>query len=101
MAQHYIRAWRLLRGLSQRRLADRLDMSYANLSRIESGKTAYKQSTLEAIALALDCTAADLLQPPPDPDDLPLWTVVRGLPPEARRQALRILRALAEEEDAA
>ena len=92
----YVREWRIMRKLSQRRLADRLDMSYANLSRIESGKIGYTRDTLTAISEVLGCAQADLLRPPPTQEDAPLWDIVQSLSPDVRRQALRILRALAE-----
>lgn len=42
---HFIRQWRKHRGLSQEKLAERLGMSAANLSRVESGKQPYTQQS--------------------------------------------------------
>lgn len=92
-----IREWREYRGLTQEALASRLEMSAANLSRIETGKQPYNQETLEAIAEALRCEAADLvMRHPPGSEQHDLWAVVRGLSPEQRKQAVRVLKALGE-----
>ncbi len=68
----YIREWRKKKGLSLRRLADRLELdgphdtlSHASLGRIENGEQPYSQPILEAIAQALDCTVLDLLSRDP------------------------------------
>lgn len=63
--------WREFRGLKQYELAEKIGMSTANLSRLETGvidqKTGrpqgYTQENLEAIAVALRCRPSDLIQP--------------------------------------
>lgn len=69
----YIKQWREHRGLSLRRLADRLELedeegkalSYVSINRIEKGLQPYSQPILEAIAHALDVTVVDLLSVDP------------------------------------
>lgn len=94
---HFIREWREHRGLTQERLADRLGTSKASLSRIETGKQPYTQDVLEAVAGALGCQAADLLMRNPLDPEAP-WTIWEQLKPVQRQQAIRVLKALAEEE---
>jgi transcriptional regulator with XRE-family HTH domain len=97
--KHFIRKWREFRGLTQDQLAERLEMSKASLSRIENLKQPYTQNFLEAAADALSTDVASLLiRDPTDPDAL--WSIVDNLKPAQRKQAIRLLKALADEEAA-
>lgn len=58
--QHFIRAWRHARGLTAQELADAVGISKSTVSRIERGLQPYTQDTLEALAVALDCSAIQL-----------------------------------------
>jgi transcriptional regulator with XRE-family HTH domain len=100
----YIREWREKRGLSLRRLAERLEqtpggdlmMSHVSIGRIERGKQPYSQSILEAIAEALGVTAAMLLEvnPNKDGDVIDITLRLNKAPLELRQQAIHILEAL-------
>jgi transcriptional regulator with XRE-family HTH domain len=100
----YIKEWRNKRGLSLRRLAERLEqtpggdlmLSHASIGRIEAGKQPYSQSTLEAIADALGVTAAMLLEvnPEKDGDVIDITLRLNKAPPELRKQAIDIIQAL-------
>lgn len=100
----YIKEWRTKRGLSLRRLAERLEeapggelmLSHASIGRIEAGKQPYTQSTLEAIADALGVTAAMLLEVNPDKDGdvIDITLRLNKAPPELRKQAIDIIQAL-------
>lgn len=100
----YIKEWRNRRGLSLRRLAERLEqtpggdlmLSHASIGRIEAGKQPYSQSTLEAIADALGVTAAMLLEvnPEKDGDVIDITLRLNKAPPELRKQAIDIIQAL-------
>lgn len=92
---HFIREWRLFRGLSQDKLVDRTGISKTTISRLENYGQPYSQDLLEAIAAALDTNPASLIgRDPNNPDDvLALWNQV---PAADRPQALRMLRGLAE-----
>jgi phage repressor protein C with HTH and peptisase S24 domain len=65
MAKTFIKEWRKYRGLTQEQLADMIDMSNSNLSRIESGSVRYTSDSLEMIAHALAVNVADLLSRSP------------------------------------
>ncbi len=59
------------RKMSLSALADKVNITLANLSVLKSGKAkAVRFSTLAAICQALDCQPADLLEHRPDPADL-------------------------------
>ena len=102
---NYIRAWRKYRGLSQDKLIDRVvertgKFSKTSLSRLENGKQAYTQNTLEALAWALSCEPADLLTRDPEAPEAEVIDILARLSPDARRQATAILRALVETDKA-
>lgn len=91
----YIREWREYRELTQIQLASRLEgvIGQSTLSRLERGEYAYTQGTLEAIAEALGCEAADLIgRLPGAPSELTL--IINRLPPEKKKQAIAILKAI-------
>jgi transcriptional regulator with XRE-family HTH domain len=60
-----VRAWRTVRGLSQRALAERAGMVYPMVARLELGQTDPRLSTLERLAEALSIDVVDLLTGPP------------------------------------
>lgn len=94
MPRHYIKQWREYRHLSQERLAERIGVSRGAISQLENGITAYTQGMLEALADALACEPADLLQSDPKIDDA-LHSIWKSLEAPAREQAIRVLKALA------
>src|SRR5437660_756816 len=63
----FFRQWRAHRGLSQERLAERLDTSVASVSRIETGRQPYTQDYLEALAGPLTARRAAEAHEPPSP----------------------------------
>lgn len=85
--------------MTQERLAERVGMTTASLSRIERGRQPYNQGTLEALAVALNCEPVDLLIRNPLDPEAP-WSIWEQLRPAQRKQAIRLLKALAEEEAA-
>lgn len=91
--RHFIKEWRLHRGLTMDRLADRLDISKATLSRIESGKQPYTQDTLEALAVALACEPADLIMRDPTAPGA-IWSLWEQATPAQRQQIESVVRAL-------
>ena len=55
------------RGMTSRELAQRIDLSEVNLSRIKTGKiSAIRFSTLDALCRELRCQPGDLLEYVPD-----------------------------------
>lgn len=101
LGRNYIREWRKHRGLSLDRLVDRLTdpsaedafITKTSLSRIETGKQPYSQPLLEAIAVALDCTPADLIMRNPLDTEAP-WSIWETLEPAQREQAIQMLRVI-------
>lgn len=93
--RHFIKEWRKHRGLTMDRLADRLDISKATLSRIESGRQPYTQDTLEALADALSCEPADLIMRDPTAAGA-IWSLWDRATPAQRQQIESVVRALVE-----
>lgn len=91
----FIREWRKFRNLTQEQLAERIEMSVGTISRVETGQQPYSQPMLEAIAAAVRCAPADLLSRRPDDPQYELWTVIQGMKPEDRAQAIKVIKALA------
>jgi transcriptional regulator with XRE-family HTH domain len=96
----FIRAWRKYRDdMSQSKLVERLELeagyslSVAQLSRIESGKQAYTQDLLEALAVVLRCSPGDLIMRDPMTPDAP-WSIWDSLGPVQQRQAIEIMETL-------
>lgn len=98
----FIREWRQNRGLSLRRLADRMEVepggkliiSHASLARIEQGKQPYSQPILEALSAALNVSVGALLEIHPDKEG-DVVDLVRLLDQSKREQAIEYLRFLA------
>lgn len=93
--RQFFREWRKHRNLNQERLADRVGITQAYLSKLETGKAEYTQSLLEALSEALGCEPADLIMRTPDADQ-DIRLVWSQLPPDKRRQALSIIKLLKE-----
>lgn len=100
----YIKEWREKRGLSLRRLAERLEespggdllVSHASIGRIEKGQQPYSQPILEALAAALGVPAWMLLEvnPEKDGDVIDITLRLNKAPPELREQAISVINAL-------
>lgn len=56
-----IGAWRKYRGISQRELAERLNMVQPTVTRLERPNVKPRLKTLEQVALALGCTVEQLV----------------------------------------
>lgn len=87
----YIKEWREQRGWSQEELADMVGVTQETISRLENGKIAYTQPTLEAIADKLACEIGDLTDHDPTKDGV-LVQLARSIPKEHREQAANILK---------
>lgn len=91
--RHFIREWRQHRGLTQEMLADRLETTKANISRIENRKQGYTQDFLEACAEALGTEASSLItRDPTDPEGI--WSIWNQAKPGERRQIIEIAKTL-------
>jgi len=96
----FIREWREFRGLSLRRLADRIELeendeslSHTSISRIENGAQPYSQPILEALAQALNVTVVELLSVDPTKEG-EVVDLMRLIDDRNREQAIRVLKAL-------
>lgn len=68
---HFVREWRKFRRLTQEQLAEQLDTTKANISRIENLHQGYTQDFLEACAEILKTEPAALLTRNPFDDTAP------------------------------
>ena len=100
LGKHYLKEWRKRRGLSLRKLADRMEsepgvplMSHANIGRIENFEQPYTQELLEAAAEALDCSVSDLLSVDPSKEGqvVDLMDLIRRRDPDLVRRLLEAL----------
>lgn len=94
---YFFREWRKFRGLTQEQLAERIGVSTATISQLESGKQGFTDNTLEALAAELHCGPGDLLMRNPLDTAAP-WTIWENIKPERRMQALEILKTFQSEE---
>lgn len=99
--KHHIKAWRLYRRLSLRRLADRLPCdangnpmaSHTRLQRVETGLVSYDEPLLHALAYALNCSISDLLGVDPTKDG-EVIDLLRLMDDAKRKQAVDYLKFL-------
>lgn len=100
---HYIKEWIEHRGLSYRRLAQRMErepgeelISFASVGRIANEKQPYTEETLEALAQALDAEPWQLINVNPlvEGDVIDLMGYYRSLTPDQKAQAMKVLKAL-------
>lgn len=68
----FLREWREHRGLTQQQLADRIESTNATVSRVENLKRDVTLRFLEAAAVALDCTPAQIISEQPPAPSKPL-----------------------------
>src|SRR5689334_16589466 len=59
--RYYFTEWRKRTGLTQEQPADRVGLTPSSISQLENGKQGFNNTTLEALAWALNCEPADLL----------------------------------------
>lgn len=91
---HYIKEWRVLRGLTQKQLSTKIKFSNSAISQLEKGWSSYRQEMLEQLANALDCMPSELLMPPENAEHS---TFLHQLTAEQRRKLIAINRAIARE----
>ncbi len=89
----FLKQWREYRGLSQQRLAERLDTSKGYISDLERGKRRYNQDMLELLADALNCEPADILmRDPSDPSGI--WSIWDAIPAIDRPRIVAVIKAM-------
>ena len=88
---------RKLLSYTQAELAEKLNMGPDSLSRIEKGVVAPRFQRLADIAMALDCSIADLFKMDNPPLSVNLETLadlLRPLPPDAQEDLLHLMIAI-------
>ena len=94
----YFKEWREHRGLTQEQLAERLGTGKSAVSKMETGKSKYNQSSLEAWADALSCSPADLISRPPptgkESEEEALADLLGNASPEERQKAVAVVTAM-------
>ncbi len=103
LGKHFIKQWRLLRGLSLDKLAARMEvepggeqlLSAMSLSRIERGIQPYSEEVLNALGDALGCEPWELLSVNPvmNAEVIDLLRFIHELDKRKADKALTILRA--------
>jgi transcriptional regulator with XRE-family HTH domain len=89
----YIREWRLDRGYTLEKLADRIGIKASALSYLERGQSAYTQGTLEALAAALQTDPASLIMRNPNDADA-IWSLWDEASEGEKRQISEVVKAL-------
>jgi transcriptional regulator with XRE-family HTH domain len=92
---HYLREWRLYRGLSQPELAERVDTSHQVIGYLERGRTQLSANWLQKLAPALQTQAGHIIDYNPEELDADVLAVWSKIPSTDRPQALRVLRTFA------
>lgn len=64
MQKHYIREWRTHRGLTQKAMAEAMNISQSYVAMVERGTRRYDQYFLEGAAATLEVGIADLFRSP-------------------------------------
>lgn len=89
----FLKEWRLYRGLTLERLADRVGVQPSALSYLERGQSGYQQGLLEALAEALGVTPSQVLDVDPNKEG-EVVDLMRLIDDKNRDQAIRVLKAL-------
>jgi transcriptional regulator with XRE-family HTH domain len=87
---YFFKQWRKHRGLTQETLGERIGLTPSSISQLETGKQGFTDSTLEAIADALNCSPGDLLMRDPLSEDS-VWSIhdqLQRASPEKRQQVI-------------
>lgn len=93
----YVREWRLRAGLTLQQVADRLETSPGTISDLETGRKRMNSDWMEAFAWAYGIEPAALLR---DPEAPTVDELLRAATPEQRRQAIKIVKSLLDEDAA-
>lgn len=82
--RHFIREWRKLRGLTLMQLAEKAEVTHGAISQLETGKAAYTQPMLEALAKALEVEPGILVTRHPDDVEYKFLAAIQKATPEQR-----------------
>jgi transcriptional regulator with XRE-family HTH domain len=93
--RHYLREWRIKRGLHQEQLAELVGSSGSVLSRYETGERHIKFDMQLKLMQALGITAAQFFT---HPDDTELEALIARLKPEDRARVAKIVKTFLDED---
>jgi transcriptional regulator with XRE-family HTH domain len=94
--RHYLKEWRLKRGLTQEELGARVGLSKGEISRCESANRGIKLELQFSFMHALEIRPAQFFM---SPDELSADDLVDRAPPEQKQRILRALKALVDGDD--
>lgn len=86
---HFIKEWRKHRDLSLEKLGEMAGVSPSMISQLERGKTTYTQTTLEALARALEVEPWQLLACGDPGVETKLWRIIASLDQSDMKAVLR------------
>lgn len=91
--RYYFKEWRKKAGLTQEQLAERVGVTASSISQLENGKQGFTDTTLEALAWALNCDPADLLGRNPLKDGIvvDIMELLRDRDPDLVRRVIEAL----------
>lgn len=91
--RYYFKEWRKKAGLTQEQLAERVGMTASSISQLEHGKQGFTDTTLEAMAWALNCEPADLLgrNPLKEGQVVDILALLRDRDPDLVRRVIEAL----------
>ena len=93
MQPHFIKEWRIDRGLTQAQIAEAMGISRSYYTMIERGDRRYDQPFLEAAAVALKCTIGDLVSRKPG-DRESIDAMLESVPDDSRARIEAAVRAM-------
>jgi len=92
--RHFIKAWRVHRGLTQEQLGERIGKTHGAVSQLERGIVGYTQPMLEALADALQCEPQDLIMRDPNSEIWSVFDTILKLPPAEQKRIVAIIEAV-------
>lgn len=95
---HFLKEWRVFRGLTQEAAADAAGMVRAYISQLESGKKRHNQDLLDKLAKAYSCEPWELLgkNPLEQNETAQIVDIWDHIPQRNREQARQILETFTE-----
>jgi len=92
----FLRAWRLSRDMTQEEVAEKVEVNFTTIGRLERGEIPYNQDILEKLALIYGCDASDFLENDPLKPSPPKLIInnIRKAPPDLQRQILAVVETM-------
>lgn len=92
----FFKEWRKHRGYNQEELAEIVGVTASSISQLETGKQGFTDTTLIALAAALNCTPGDLLMRNPLDHDAPwsIWDTVKKAPEDRRKAIVAVVETM-------